>query len=131
MARTSNGLELAIEAARIAEDSKAEEVTLMDLRGLSGVTDFFVIYSGTSDRQMRAVSDRITDYARSIGDAPLSVTGYEATNWILLDFVDVVVHVFTPQARRYYDLELLWGDAPRIEWRRPEALAVAAQGQHA
>ncbi|HEY3243102.1 MAG TPA: ribosome silencing factor [Phycisphaerae bacterium] len=125
MASTSNGLEFAIEAARIAEENKAEEVTVMDLRGLSSVTDFFVICSGTSDRQMRAVSDRITEYARTLGDAPLSVTGYESANWILLDFFDVVVHIFTSPARRYYDLELLWGDAPRIEWRRLEASAAS------
>ncbi len=118
MASQTDGLQFAIEAARIADDNKSEDVVIMDLRGRSGVTDFFVICTGTSDRQMRAVSDLIVEYGRKVGEKPLSVTGYETARWILLDFVDVVVHVFTAQAREFYDLELLWGDAPRIEWRR-------------
>lgn len=118
MAGRTDGLQFAIEAARVADDNKSQDVTIMDLRGRTSVTDFFVICTGTSDRQMRAVSDLIVEYGRKIGEKPLSVTGYDTAHWILLDFVDVVVHVFTGPARQYYDLELLWGDAPRIEWRR-------------
>ena len=108
----------AIETARIAHDHNAEDVTVMDLRGLSPVTDFFVICSGTSDRQRRTVCDMVKDYGRTIDFKPLGLSGYHTANWVLVDFVDVVLHVFAPEYREYYDLELLWGDAPRIEWIR-------------
>ena len=115
----SSGEQFAIQAARIAHEQNAEDITVMDLRGLSPVTDFFVICSGTSDRQRRTVCDMIKDYARKIDEQPLGVAGYNTASWILVDFVDVVVHIFAPEYREYYDLELLWGDAPRIEWPRP------------
>ena len=108
--------QLAIEIARLANGMQAEEVALMDLRGLSGVTDFFVICTGTSDRQMRAIFDAIIDYGRKVGERPYGKAGYETATWMVLDFVDVVVHIFDPPHREYYDLELLWGDAPRVEW---------------
>jgi len=110
--------QFAVEVARIAHDHNAEQVTVMDLRRLSPVTDFFVICSGTSDRQRQTVCDMIKDYSRKVGEAVYHVSGYSVANWILLDFVDVVVHVFAPEYREYYDLELLWGDAPRIEWAK-------------
>lgn len=108
----------AVAVARIAADTKSEDVTVMDLRGLSSVADYFVICTGSSDRQMRAVCDEVCDYGRKLGVRPLGITGYEAANWILVDFVDVVLHIFTQHHRQYYDLELLWGDAPRVEWTR-------------
>lgn len=95
---------------------QAEEVTVMDLRGMSGVTDFFVICTGTSDRQMRAVFDAVIDFGRKVGERPFSRDRYETATWMVVDFVDVVVHIFDPSHREYYDLELLWGDAPRVEW---------------
>ena len=110
--------QFAVEAARIASDRKADDVTIMDLRGISPVTDYFVIGSGTSDRQMRAICDDIRDYGQRIGLRPIGVAGYETGQWILIDFVNVVVHIFAPQQREYYDLELLWGDAPRVNWSR-------------
>jgi ribosome-associated protein len=108
----------AIETARIAAERQAEDVVILDLRGLSSVTDYFVIGSGTSDRQMRAVFDAIQVYGARIGDRPYGTAGYETATWMLLDYVDVVIHLFTPELREYYDLELLWGDAPRVEWLR-------------
>lgn len=113
-----NAEQLAIELARIAEGDRCTEMTVMDLRGLSPVTDFFVICSGTSERQMRAAAEDMIAYGKQIGQPPFSRAGLEAATWILVDFVDVVVHIFTPEHRTYYDLELLWGDAPRIEWAR-------------
>jgi len=110
--------QFAVELARLADDHKCEGVTIMDLRGRSSVTDFFILATGTSDRQMRAVSDELKQYARKIGDQALSVTGYDHATWILVDFVDVVVHLFTRDEREFYDLELLWGDAPRLNWAR-------------
>lgn len=106
------------EAARIASDRKAEDVTVMDLRGISPVTDYFVICTGTSDRQMRAICDEIREYGQRIGLRSIGVAGYDTGQWILIDFVNVVVHIFTPEHREYYDLELLWGDAPRVDWSR-------------
>ncbi|MFQ5414304.1 MAG: ribosome silencing factor [Phycisphaerae bacterium] len=110
--------QFAIELARITHDHKCEEVTAMDLRGMSPVTDFTVIATGTSDRQMRALTDRLTEYAKKVGEKPFGISGYHAGTWILIDFVDVVVHIFARPYRAYYDLELLWGDAPRLEWAR-------------
>ncbi|MFQ5490333.1 MAG: ribosome silencing factor [Phycisphaerae bacterium] len=118
MAKSMHAEQLAVEAARIAHDHQAEAVTVMDLRGRSPVTDFFVICTGASDRQRQTVCDMVKEYGRKIGDRPLGVTGYDTGNWILLDFFDVIIHIFSAEFRDYYDLELLWGDAPRIEWTR-------------
>ncbi|HRX84604.1 MAG TPA: ribosome silencing factor [Phycisphaerae bacterium] len=110
--------QFAIELARIVADDKCEEVTVMDLRGMSPVTDFFVICSGTSDRQMRTAAEHAVEYGKKVGEPPFTLSGLESPTWVLIDFVNVVLHVFTPEHRTYYDLELLWGDAPRVEWRR-------------
>ena len=110
-----SGLEFAKEAARIAEEMHAEDVIILDLRGISSVADFFVIGTGTSDRQMRAIAEEIEEYGRGVGQRPYGVSGYDSPTWLLLDYVDVVIHLFDPAKRHYYDLELLWGDAPRIE----------------
>lgn len=112
--------QFAVELARIAHDSKAEDVVAFDLRGISPVTDFTVIGTGTSDRQMRAVAQRAIEYAEKVGERPYGFSGRESARWILIDFVDVVFHIFAKAYRSYYDLELLWGDAPRLEWVRGE-----------
>ncbi len=125
MMQEDSAKQLAIDLARLAEDDKCVDVTVMDLRGLSGVTDFFVIGTGTSDRQMRTVADHMIEHGKRRNDPPFGVSGQESATWILIDFVDVVVHVFTPEHRNYYDLELLWGDAPRIEWSRPPNAAAS------
>ena len=109
-----------IEAARSLTDDKCEYVLVLDLRGRSQVTDFFVIASGTSDRQIRSAADHVADMASSRGISLYRSNLDESrANWIVLDFVDVVVHAMLPETRRYYDLELLWGDAPRVAWQRP------------
>jgi len=109
---------LAIEAARAADDNNAHEIVLLDLRGISPVTDYFVICTGTSDRQMRTVAQEIMDCGESIDQKVWQVAGMESADWIVLDFVDVVVHVFSEKLRHYYDLELIWGEAPRVRWQR-------------
>lgn len=111
-----SALEFARKAARIAADNHTEDIVILDLRGLSSVTDFFVIGTGTSDRQMRATCDDIAEYAARHGQEPFGISGYETATWVLADYVDVVIHLFDAEKRKYYDLELLWGDAPRIEW---------------
>ena len=108
--------QFAIQAARTAHDHRAEDVTILDLRGLSPVAEFFVVCSGTSDRQMRAVFDAIVEAGKEVGCRLFGSAGYDSATWQLLDFVNVVVHIFAPEYREYYDLELLWGDAPRVEW---------------
>ena len=110
------GLEFAKRAAHIAADNHTEELVILDLRGLSSVADFFVIGTGTSDRQIRATSDEIAEYAKTLGQTPFGVSGYENATWLLADYVDVVIHLFDAEKRKYYDLELLWGDAPRVDW---------------
>jgi ribosome-associated protein len=106
----------AIDAARLAADTHCQNVTILDLRGLSQVTDYFVLATGTSARQMRAVSDEIAEMGMGRKFRALDRSGYEGQNWILTDFVDVILHIFDPEARSYYDLDNLWGDAPRVEW---------------
>ena len=116
-----SALQFAVELARIAHDHKSEDIVALDLRGISPVTDFVVICTGTSDRQMRAVADLAIEYGKKVGERVYGSSGYENAVWILLDYVDTVLHVFARQSRDYYDLELLWGDAPRIEWARSES----------
>ncbi|MDP6634761.1 MAG: ribosome silencing factor [Phycisphaerae bacterium] len=109
---------LAIEAARLASDSHCEDVVILDLRGISPVTDYFVVATGTSSRQMRSVADDIALFGKSIGQPVWQKAGMDSSQWVLLDFVDLVVHLFDTQARGYYDLELMWGEAPHVEWAR-------------
>lgn len=109
----------AIEAARMLSDDKCEEVVVLDLRGRSQVTDFFVVGTGTSERQMHSSAQHVGDIGPAKGFTLFRDNLRDkGTQWVVLDFVDVVVHVFEGEARRYYDLEMLWGDAPRVEWER-------------
>lgn len=102
-------------AARIAADTRCSQVVVLDVRGLSPVTDFFVIGTGTSARQMRTVADAIEEYGIQQGSKPLNRS--DDDHWILLDYVDVVLHVFSEEARHFYDLESLWGEAKRVNWK--------------
>ena len=104
---------LARAAAEFALGKKAEEVLLLDLTGLSPVCDFFVICHGDSDVQVKAIADAIIEGLAADGHEPWHVEGYAGRSWILIDLVDVVVHVFHRETRLYYRLEDLWGDAPR------------------
>ena len=110
----------AIEAARVAANTRCHQVVVLDVSNLSPVTDFFVIASGTSARQMRTVVEEIEELGMAKGIKPLSRSGREGETWILLDFVDVIVHVFSDAARAFYDLDNLWGDARRVTWQPAE-----------
>lgn len=101
-----------LQAAGLALERKAEDVLALDLRGVSSATDFFVLATGNSDVQIRAIAERILEGLSDQGLSPLHVEGMDRARWVLLDFVDFVVHIFHPQARSFYQLELLWGDAP-------------------
>lgn len=98
-------------AVRCALDRKAEDVTVLDLRELSSATDFFVIASGRSDVQVKAIAEHVLDSAKAAGTRPLHAEGMADGRWILLDYVDHVVHVFLESVREFYRLEALWGDA--------------------
>ncbi|UCD30732.1 MAG: ribosome silencing factor [Planctomycetota bacterium] len=111
-------MEFAKKTAALAHDNHAEDVVILDLRGISPIADFFVIATGTSDRQMRAIVDQIDQYGKRVDQQRYGLSGYETATWILADYVDVVIHLFDADRRQYYDLELLWGDAPRIDWRQ-------------
>lgn len=105
--------ELASAIAGYASDRKALDVVQMDLRGMIGYTDYFVICSGRTDRQTKAIHDAIYMGMKSEhGLLPQRVEGLPDARWILMDYLDVVVHVFTPETREYYRLEQLWGEAP-------------------
>lgn len=106
----------AIEIARLAANTRCTNVVILDVRGLSPVTDFFVLATGTSPRQMRTVCDDAAEYGEEHQNRALALSGTEGESWMLIDFVDVVLHVFNAEARAFYDLDSLWGDAPRVEW---------------
>jgi len=106
--------EFAIAAAKIAAGRHCTDIAVLDLKGISPATDYFVIATGTSNRQMRTVADEISDEAKGRGIGRFGRAGYDQARWILLDFVDVVIHIFDSRYREYYDLELLWGDARRL-----------------
>ena len=104
----------ALAAAKVAAERHCSDIVVLDLRGKSPATDYFVIATGTSNRQMRTVADEICEAAREQGLQRFGRAGYEQARWILLDYVDVVIHIFDSEYRDYYDLELLWGDAERL-----------------
>jgi ribosome-associated protein len=102
-------------AVRAALDKKAADVVVLDLRGTPAFTDFFVLCSGQSQRQVKAIADGVEDALRTAKVRPSHVEGYERAEWVLMDYFTFIVHVFTPQTRTFYSLERLWGDAERIE----------------
>ena len=102
-------------AVRAAQSKKAEDTVVLDLRRAADFTDFFVLLSGTNQRQLVAIADAVRDALRQEGYRPTHVEGYPRHEWILLDYYDFVVHVFTPATRAFYDLERLWGGASRVE----------------
>ncbi len=105
--------ELLDEIVRYAEDKKAHEVVALDLRGVLGYTDYFVLCTGNTARQTKAIHDGIMEgLKREHQTLPRRVEGASKADWILMDYLDVVVHVFTPETREFYRLEQLWGEAP-------------------
>jgi ribosome-associated protein len=117
--RVARALERARIAARIADDNRAKEILLLDLRQATPLVDFFVIASASSRRQAYAIASEIDQEMKKLGEAKLGMEGAEEGRWILVDYGDFVVHVFSEDARTYYALEEIWGDAPRVDWRDP------------
>jgi ribosome-associated protein len=104
------------EAITACQEKKAEEITILELeKGSGAFTDYFVVCSGTNPRQIQAISDEVEDRLEKTGLRPMHVEGYKQAEWVLLDYVDFVVHVFSEKARRYYDLERLWKSAKHLD----------------
>ncbi len=111
---TPASLALARRAAAIALDTKGNDVVILDLRGVTDMTDFFLVASGTSDTHARAIGEHIAEEMKKEGARAHHVEGLEQGRWVLLDFVDFVVHVFHPTLRNFYQLERLWADAESV-----------------
>ncbi|PWU12931.1 MAG: ribosome silencing factor [Verrucomicrobia bacterium] len=110
---------LALLCRELADNKKAEDIAILDVRELSSVTDYFVIASGTSEPHLRAIVDEITDKLRDEHDVrPKAIDGTLQAAWVVLDYFDVIVHVMRQDVRERYDLETLWGDAPRLKPRQ-------------
>jgi ribosome-associated protein len=116
--------ELAENVGALAADRKATDVVILDLREISSVTDYFVLCTGRSDVHVRAIVERIETGLAEQGERPLAREGVAYGSWALLDYGDVVVHIFQPEARAFYDLERLWGQAPR--WTSGSSSAIEA-----
>lgn len=108
----------AIAAARSLSDNQCSDAVVLDLRGQSPVAELLVIATGTSDRQMKSASDDLAELAPQTGHSLVRQAADTRHTWIVSDFGDVVVHLFEPETRGFYDLELLWGDAERVRWAR-------------
>ena len=112
---TLSSLEPAVRAAaEAAREKKAGDIVVLDLRGLAAFTDYFVICTGTSRRQMESVADQVEESLKALSQRPSHKEGYPRGEWVLMDYVDFVVHIFTAKSREYYDLERLWGDAEKL-----------------
>lgn len=109
---------VALQAARVAAEAalgkRAEEVMILDVRGLTTYADYFVLASGASNRQVMAIADAVEEKMKQAGHRPLGMEGYSQGHWVLIDFGDVVAHIFYEETRGLYDIEGLWADAPRI-----------------
>jgi ribosome-associated protein len=116
-ARAANALERAVLCARVAEDNKARDVVVLDMRAITPLFDYVVLATGASRRQIHTLTEEIDAALQRLGDRRSSIEGYEASNWVVQDYGDLVVHVFDQETREYYALEELWPDAPRVDWK--------------
>ena len=114
--RDMDSKKLAVLCRKLADNKKAEDILVLDVRAISSITDYFVIASGTSEPHLRAIAEEITDTLKEEHDvAPRAMDGTLQTGWLVLDFFDVIVHVMRSEVRKRYDLESLWGDAPKVK----------------
>lgn len=111
-------LEFSIQTARLVADRHADDVLLLDVRAVTNMTDYLVIGTGQSDRQIKGLADEIENNARDGGLVRLGTDIDARASWIVIDLADIMVHLFNAKTRAHYDLEMLWGDAPRIAWQR-------------
>ena len=119
--RMAVALDRARTCARIADDNRARDILLLDLRKATPLVDYFVIVTAGSRRQANAIAIEIDQEMKKRGEAKLGIEGSEEGRWTLIDYGDFVVHIFSPEDRAYYALEDIWGDAPHLEWQEPPA----------
>jgi ribosome-associated protein len=119
--RAAVALERAQMCARIADDNRAKDILVLDLRKATPLVDFFVIVTATARRQGSAIASEIDQVMKKQGEAKLGLEGSEEGRWVLIDYGDFVVHIFSPEFRAFYALEDIWGDAPRLDWQEPPA----------
>lgn len=122
-ARLETARQFAIQSARLAANTNCQNVVVLDVSGISPVTDFMVVATGSSPRQMRTVCDEVEEAGEGQDFRPFSRVGDDSSSWTCIDFVHVVLHVFSQDARSYYDLDGLWGDARVVEWQETPAPA--------
>ncbi len=108
--------EIAIACAKIADQKKAQDIVILDVDKISSITDYFVICSAINERQLRAIADEIDKELKKLSIKKYGMEGYREAKWVLIDYGDFIIHIFEKEIRYYYDLELLWGDAPKVEW---------------
>lgn len=114
---SAKSLQLAIAAARTADENRGQDVLVLDVRELTSIFDYFVIASGTSRRQIHAMSEDIDDkLEKELGDERMGIEGYAESNWVLLDYGSVVIHLFDEETRQYFALEDLWADGKKVDW---------------
>ena len=102
-------------AVRAADSRKALDMKVLDLSGITSFTDYFIICSGSNSRQIQAIADEVSQRLKKRGELPISLEGYEQAEWILMDYADFIVHIFSAKAREYYDLERLWRQGKEVE----------------
>ena len=117
--RLARALENITACARIADDNRAKDILLLDLRGATPLLDFFLIVTASTRRLANSIAIEIDVDMKKAKEFKLGMEGTEEGSWILIDYGDFVVHLFTPESRSYYSLEEVWGDAPRLDWRDP------------
>ena len=111
---------LACACAVVADERKAEDIAVLHVGALASFTDYFVIATGRNERQLAAIARETRSRLKRLGLGVIGVEGEPASGWVLIDLGDVIAHLFSPEARRLYDLELLWGEAPRVEWQNAQ-----------
>ncbi|SIN78092.1 ribosome-associated protein [Singulisphaera sp. GP187] len=127
--RMARALEHARICARIADDNRAKDIMVLDLRQATPLVDFFVIATASSRRQSNAIATEIDQEMKRLKDFKLGLEGSEEGRWVLVDYGDFVVHVFSGEARTYYGLEDIWGDAPRLDWQDPDRVRPAPRSR--
>ncbi len=120
--------EMAIAAARAAADKKAHDVLVMDMREVTPITDYFIICSGSNDKQVARIQQAVEERLRDLGDKPSMREGEKYRRWVLLDYIDLVVHIFIQEDRDFYELERLWKDAPLVSWEEEDSNPSAGMG---
>ena len=123
--RLARALDHARLCARIADDNRGKDILLLDLREATPLVDYFVIVTAGSRRQSHAIADEVDHEMKQRQEHKLGMEGSEEGRWVLIDYGDFVVHVFSPEAREYYALEEIWGDAPRLDWQDPARVKLA------